>query len=91
MSNRRGFLKKALVLMAGATIVTPALTRAIKHVQKYHPEVQAVFDRMPNDLLFTEKRAIAKFILAEIESGNWDAIEQFYINVDPLIGINLKG
>jgi hypothetical protein len=79
MSTRRGFLKQALVVMAGATVVTPGLLRAIEHVNKYHPQVQAVLDKIPGNVITSqEKRAIANFVLAEIENGNWDQMDSFY-------------
>jgi hypothetical protein len=92
MSNRRGFLKQALVLMAGATVVTPTLLRAIEHVNNYHPEVQAVLDKVSGNVVTSkEKRAISNFVLAEIENGNWDVMDALYIHQEPFLGINLKG
>ena len=79
MSTRRIFLKQALTLMAGATVVTPTLMRAIEHVQKYHPEVQAVLDRIPGNVVTSqEKRTISNFVLSQIECGNWDLIDSFH-------------
>ena len=81
MKTRRDFLKLSLTVLIGATVVTPELTRAVAHLEQYHPEVQAVFERLPDDLLSHEKKAIAQFILAEIECGNWglyDSMFQFF-------------
>jgi len=65
--------------MAGATVVTPELLRAVEHVNKYHPEVQTVLDRISGNVITSqEKRAIANFVLAEIENGNWGKIDSFY-------------
>ena len=78
MKTRRDFLKLSLTVLIGASVVTPELTRAVAHLEQYHPEVQSVFSRLPDDLELFEKKAIARFILAEIENGNWDLIESMY-------------
>ncbi len=78
MSTRRGFLKKALIVIAASTVAPTVLIRATEHIQKYHPEVQAVFDRFPVKLDYTSKQTIAKFILAEMESENWEKIDSFF-------------
>ncbi len=93
-NTRRSFLKKALVIIAAATIVTPELIRAIEHVKKYHPEVQAVIDRMPGDITIEQRKAMADFILSEMENGNWDLIESFQFfgfEDEKNAGINWKG
>ena len=77
MSTRRGFLKQAIILAAGASIITPAVTRAVEHLSKYHPEVQAVLNRFPDPLEDYENEAIANFIVAEIDNGNWQQFESF--------------
>lgn len=80
MSTRRGFLKQALIVMAGATVVTPALTRAVAHIEQYHPEVQAVLDRfVDGSITLKQRSAVAKFVLSQIECGNWDLINHFYM------------
>ncbi len=82
VSNRRGFLKQALIVIAGASVAPSVLIRAIDHVHKYHPEVQAVFDRIPVNpdkiLDQQQKQAIAKFVLAEIDNGNWELMDQLF-------------
>ena len=91
MSSRRGFLKQALTVMAGATVVTPQLIRAVEHVQQYHPEVQSVLNRIGGTILSHERQAIIRFVLAEIENGNWELTDALYIHIEPFLGINLRG
>ena len=79
MSNRRGFLKQAILLAAGATLVTPAVERAVSHLSKYYPEVQTVLSRFPDPLSEIEKKAIAEFIIAQMDCGNWQQMESFYM------------
>ena len=76
MSTRRGFLKAAFATVVTASVSSVVLEAAIDFIVTEHPDVKAVLDRMI-DLEPHEKKAIANFVLAEIENGNWAKMDSF--------------
>ena len=78
--KRRNFIK--LIGVASMIVAIPVIPTFQTAVFE-HPEVAAVLNRFPDDLLPNEKLAIARFVIAEKRNGNWDFMEsmvQFFPN-----------
>ena len=78
-NTRRIFLKQAMLLTLGATVVSPALIRATEHIYRYYPEVEAVLSRFPKGLSESEREAITNFIISQVDCGNWQQLEGFHL------------
>ncbi len=78
MSNRRDFLKKALLVVAASTAAPELIAQTWVDITE-HPEVKAILGGFPEKLQDHEKQVIAKFILKELENGNWHAYDDVFV------------
>ena len=72
--KRRNFLKLVGISMAVVAVpVIPTFKTSIFD----NPEVMAVLNRFPDELLPNEKLAIARFVTASMKDGTWAIMDSF--------------